>query len=88
MEEYETITKQGKIEKRIYIDSGKFVLYGYDSGEGLTNKYRLLLSGNDKKSFFLISTSKHRGITVEAQFEDEVYILKDGKSVKVSELLL
>ncbi|MEM0127829.1 MAG: hypothetical protein QXO03_01915 [Thermoplasmatales archaeon] len=87
MEKYETLTKQGKIEKRIYVDSGKFVLYGYESEGKLTNKYRLMLSGKNKKSMFLISTGKSKGITVDADFEDEIYILTEGKAVRVSELL-
>ncbi|MGC8645609.1 MAG: hypothetical protein ACP5UO_05020 [Thermoplasmata archaeon] len=88
MEKYETKTKQGKIERRVYLDSGKFVLYGYESDGKLTNKVRLVLAGNEKKSKFLITTGKGKGITVDADYEDDVYILRDGKAVKVSELLL
>jgi len=87
MEKYETKTKQGKIERRVYIDSGKFVVYGYESEGKLTNKVRLLLSGSEKKSVFLITTGRGKGIVVDADYEEDVYILKNGEAVKISDLL-
>ncbi|MGC8617586.1 MAG: hypothetical protein ACP5UZ_02435 [Thermoplasmata archaeon] len=87
MEDYETVTKSGKVERRIYIDSGNFVIYGYESGGKLSNKVRVLLKGSEKKSFFLIDTSKGRNLAINADFEDDTSILKDGKSIKVTDLL-
>ncbi|MGC8561771.1 MAG: hypothetical protein ACP5NO_01035 [Thermoplasmata archaeon] len=87
MEDYETVTKSGKVERRIYIDSGNFVIYGYESGGKLSNKVRVLLKGSEKKSFFLIDTGKGRNLAINADFEDDTSILKDGKSIKVTDLL-
>ncbi len=87
MEKFETKTKQGKVERRIYIDSGKFVLYGYESNGKLTNKIKLVLSGKTKRSIFIVNTSNNRGISINTEYEDDVYILRDGKPVKVSEIL-
>jgi hypothetical protein len=87
MEEYETVDKKGIIEKRVYIDSGRFVIYGYERGGKLSNKSRIMLSGKEKKSFFLISTGKGRNLTVDAEFEADIRILKEGISTKLSDLL-
>ncbi len=89
MNEEETRTKSGKIEKRIFIDSGSFVIYGYEGPDGaIEKKYRLVLKGiNEKKSFFIIPTGEKRNLALNAEYEEDVYILKDGKAVKVSEIL-
>ncbi len=87
MEEYETVTKKGLIERRVYVDSGRFLIYGYESGGKISNKFRIVLNGRERKSFFLINTGKGRNITVDAEYEDDVKILKDGESSQVSDLL-
>jgi hypothetical protein len=87
MEDYETVTKKGTIEKRIYIDSGRFVIYGYESEGKISNKHRVVLNGGEKRSFFLIDTGKGRKLSVDSEYEDSVCILKEGKSVKISDLL-
>ncbi|MEM0136738.1 MAG: hypothetical protein QXU18_16165 [Thermoplasmatales archaeon] len=88
MKDYETITKKGAVERRVYIDSGKFVIYGYESEGGLSNKIRLVLNGKEKKSFFLIETGKKKRLAINAAFEDEISILKDGKPIRVADLWL
>lgn len=87
MEDYETITKNGKVERRIYIDSGKFVIYGYESEGKLSNKIRVIMEGREKRSFFLIDTGKARNLAINAGFEDDIAVLKEGKSIKVATLL-
>ncbi len=88
MNEEETTTKSGKIEKRIFIDSGSFVMYGYEDSDGtVEKKYRLVLNGmNEKKSFFIIPAGEKRNLALNAEYEEDVYLLKDGKPVKVSEI--
>lgn len=88
MEDYETLTKQGKLEKRVFIDSGKFVIYGYELNGKLTNKSRILLKGEKKRSLFIINTGKGRNLAVDAEYEDEVFVLRDGKPLRVSEELI
>lgn len=87
MEEFETVDKRGIVERRVYIDSGRFVIYGYEREGKMTNKVRLLLDGKEKKSFFIISTGKGRSLAVEAEFENGVTVLKDGNPTKTSSLL-
>ncbi|BAB59273.1 TVG0139918 [Thermoplasma volcanium GSS1] len=87
MKEYETETKGGKVEARVFIDSGKFVIYGYEEDGKMEKKYRLVLKGEkENRSFFIIPTGNKRNLAIDADFESEVYVLKDGKSVKVSDL--
>lgn len=88
MEEYETVTKKGTTEKRVYVDSGKFVIYGYESEGKMSNKIRIVLNGRVKKSFFLINTGKGRNIAVDAEYEDGVMILREGRTSRVSDLLV
>ncbi len=87
MQDYETRTKSGSIEKRVYVDSGTFVIYAYQKDGDTPNKFRYVFKGKEKRSFFLIDTGKARNITIKAEYEDDISVLKDGKSVKVSELL-
>ena len=87
MEDYETVTKNGKVERRIYVDSGKFAIYGYESEGKLSNKFRVVMNGREKRSYFLIDTGKVRNLAIKAEFEDDIAILKDGKSIKVADLL-
>ena len=87
MEEYETVTKKGITEKRVYLDSGKFVVYGYESGGKISNKFRVVLGGKEKKSFFLIVTGKGRNMAIDSEYDDTVVILKDKKSISVADLL-
>lgn len=87
MEEYETVTKKGTVEKRVFVDSGKFAIYGYESEGKVSNKFRVVLNGTNKKSFFLIDTGKGRGLTINADYEDNLKVLKDGKSVQLSDFL-
>ena len=87
MEDYETVTKNGKVERRIYVDSGKFAIYGYESEGKLSNKFRVVMNGREKRSYFLIDTGKVRNLAIKAEFEDDIAVLKDGKSIKVADLL-
>lgn len=87
MKEYETKTKQGKIEKRIYMDSGRFVIYGYEDEGKITKKLRIVLKGNERKSIFIINTGKGRDIAIDADYEDQIYVLKGETPVKVEDLL-
>ncbi len=87
MEDYETVAKNGKVERRIYIDSGKFAIYGYESEGKISNKFRVVMDGREKRSYFLIDTGKARNLAIKADFEDNITVLKDGKSVKVADLL-
>jgi hypothetical protein len=87
VEDYETKTKQGKIERRIYLDSGRFVIYGYESEGKMTSKYRIVLKGRENKSLFIIRTGTGKNIAVDAEFEDTVKLLKDGEPVLVSDLV-
>ena len=87
MEDYETVTKNGKVERRIYVDSGKFAIYGYESEGKLSNKFRVVMNGREKRSYFLIDTGKVRNLAIKAEFEDDIAILKDGKSLKIADLL-
>ena len=87
MEDYETVTKNGKVERRIYVDSGKFAIYGYESEGKLSNKFRVVMNGREKRSYFLIDTGKVRNLAIKAEFEDDIAVLKDGKSIKIADLL-
>ena len=87
MEDYETVNKSGKVERRIYVDSGKFAIYGYESEGKLSNKFRVVMDGREKRSYFLIDTGKVRNLAIKAEFEDDIAVLKDGKSIKVADLL-
>ena len=87
MEDYETVNKNGKVERRIYVDSGKFAIYGYESEGKLSNKFRVVMDGREKRSYFLIDTGKVRNLAIKAEFEDDIAVLKDGKSIKVADLL-
>ena len=87
MEDYETVNKSGKVERRIYVDSGKFAIYGYESEGKLSNKFRVVMDGREKRSYFLIDTGKARNLAIKAEFEDDIAVLKDGKSIKVADLL-
>ena len=87
MEEYETVTKKGTTEKRIYIDSGKFVVYGYESEGKVLNKIRVVLGGKEKKSFFLIVTGKGRNMAIDSEYDDTVVILKDKRPIMVADML-
>ena len=87
MEDYETVNKNGKVERRIYVDSGKFAIYGYESEGKLSNKFRVVMDGRGKRSYFLIDTGKARNLAIKAEFEDDIAVLKDGKSIKVADLL-
>ncbi len=86
MENYKTLTKKGRIESRVYVDSGRYVIYGYESDGKLSNKLRVVLNGHEKRSFFLINTARGKSLALDAAYEDDVNILKDGKSSKVSDL--
>jgi hypothetical protein len=87
VEDYETKTKQGKIERRIYLDSGRFVIYGYESEGNMTSKYRIVLKGRENRSFFIIRTGTGKNIALDAEFEDTVKLLKDGEPVQISDLM-
>ncbi|CAC12574.1 hypothetical protein [Thermoplasma acidophilum] len=87
MKEYETETKGGKIEKRVFIDSGSFVIYGYETDGKMDKKVRLVLNGrNGKRSYFIIPTGNRRSLAIDADYEDDVFVLKDGQAVKVRDL--
>lgn len=45
------------------------------------------MDGREKRSYFLIDTGKARNLAIKADFEDDIKVLKDGKSVKVADLL-
>ncbi|MCY0851365.1 MAG: hypothetical protein OWQ34_01330 [Thermoplasma acidophilum] len=87
MKEYETETKGGKIEKRVFIDSGSFVIYGYETDGKMDKKIRLVLNGvNGKRSYFIIPTGNRRSLAIDADYEDDVFVLKDGRAVRVRDL--
>ncbi len=87
MEDYEILTKKGLVERRVYVDSGRYVIYGYESDGRLSSKLRVVLNGSEKRSFFLINAAKGKSLVIDTAYEDDVKILKDGKSLKVSDLI-
>lgn len=87
MEEYETQTKQKKIERRVFIDAGRFVIYGYEEDGKMTKKIRIVLKGEKKKSYFLIGTGKGKNLAIDTEYDDQIHLLKDRKSVRIDELL-
>ncbi len=84
---YETETKGGKKEERIYVDSGKFVIYSYkDESTGKMIKSKLILIGNKNNAYFLIPM-KDKSLAINAQFNLESEVNMDGKSIKLNEIL-
>lgn len=81
LEPYETQTKSGKLEERIYADSGKFIRYSYkDKTTGKLTKDKLILIGKDEIAYFLIPTG-NRELAISAEFDLNSSV-KDGESVK------
>jgi hypothetical protein len=81
VEPYETKTKAGKIEERIYVDSGKFIRYSYkDKTTGKLTKDKLILIGNNQIAYFLIPMG-NKDLAINAEFDLNSSV-KDGESVK------
>ncbi len=81
LEPYETQTKSGKLEERIYMDSGKFIRYSYkDESTGKITKDKLILIGNNQIAYFLIPTG-NKDLAIKAEFDLNSSV-KDGESVK------
>ena len=53
----------------------------------MSNKFRVVMDGREKRSYFLIDTGKARNLAIKAEFEDDIAVLKDGKSIKIADLL-
>ena len=81
LEPYETQTKSGKLEERIYMDSGKFIRYSYkDESTGKITKDKLILIGNNQIAYFMIPTG-NKDLAIKAEFDLNSSV-KDGESVK------
>lgn len=53
----------------------------------MTKKYRIMLSGKNKRSFFIIPTQKGKSLAIDADFEDQAFVLKEGTAVKVEDII-
>ncbi len=84
---YETESKNGRKEERIYVDSGKFVIYSYrDESTGKITKSKLILTGNKSIAYFLIPM-KDKNLAINASFDLESEVNIAGNSVKLREIL-
>ncbi|WP_337861132.1 hypothetical protein [Ferroplasma sp.] len=87
MEIYETKTKAGKIEERIFKDAGKFVIYAYkDKDTGKQIKEKLILIGNGNRAYFLIPTGS-RDLAIPAQFDLDTSLKEEGTVRTVKDYL-
>lgn len=81
VEPYETQTKSGKLEERIYVDSGKFIRYSYkDKTTGKVTKDKIILLGKNQTAYFLIPTGS-KELAIKAKFDLNASV-KDGESIK------
>ncbi len=84
---YETETKKGKKEERVYVDSGKFIVYSYrDESTGKITKSKLILIGNKNNAYFLIPV-KDKNLAINAQFDLESEVNMNNKSIKLKDIL-
>ena len=84
---YETETKKGKKEERVYVDSGKFIVYSYrDESSGKITKSKLILIGNKKNAYFLIPM-KDKNLAINARFDLESEVNMNNKSTKLKDIL-
>ncbi|WMT50431.1 MAG: hypothetical protein RE471_05470 [Ferroplasma sp.] len=80
-EPYETKTKSGKLEERIYVDSGKFIRYSYkDKTTGKITKDKIILLGNNQMAYFLIPAG-NKELAIKAEFDLNASV-KEGDSIK------
>jgi hypothetical protein len=87
MEPYETKTKSGKIEERIFKDAGKFVIYSYiDVKTGKHVKEKLILIGSEQKAYFIIHAGS-RDLAIPAQFDMEACLKGDGTTKTVKDYI-
>jgi hypothetical protein len=81
VEPYETQTKAGKLEERIYVDSGKFIRYSYkDKATGKVVKDKIILLGKNQMAYFLIPAG-NKELAIKAEFDLNSSV-KDGESVR------
>ncbi|KJE49580.1 MULTISPECIES: hypothetical protein [Acidiplasma] len=86
--DYMTKTKAGRIEERVYEDSGKFLSYYYkDSETGKRVKSKIILIGkNETKAYFLIPM-KDKELAINADFDLDSKVNLNGEAVSLRDLI-
>lgn len=80
-EEVITITKKGKKEARILKDEGKFYIYFYvdpNSGRETEKKFKLLLSGLEKREFFMLPLKDGKYLLIPTEYQGERKVWDNG----------
>ncbi len=86
--EYSTKTKNGKIEDRIYEDSGKFIIYSYmDEKTGKKTKRKLILLGENEQCAYFLIPIKGRELAINTEYDLNSKVEKDGKAVKLKDII-
>ncbi len=91
-EEVIAISKKGKREVRNLVGEGRYVMYEYldpETGKRSENKVKLILQTDDGWEEFFIIPLKEKGksLMLKAERKEDRGIWKDGKVVRLKELL-
>ncbi len=85
-----TVSKTGKRERRVYVNSGRFLIYDYlpEDGKG-SKKMKIILkdNGGEQKEFFIIPTKGKKYLVFQSESKGERGVFKDGKCINIEELL-
>ncbi len=74
------ITKKG--ETRVFLEEGRFVIYGYEKDGKVEDKVKLVLLGPERKEYFLIPLRDGKKLMVPAKSGTKE-VLKNGRVVTV-----
>lgn len=85
-----TVSKAGIREKRVYVNSGKFLIYEYVADNGKSSqKLKIILKDNEgnHREFFIIPTKGKKYLVFEAESKGERGVFKGVKCIGVEEFL-
>ncbi|MFP3300022.1 MAG: hypothetical protein RXN92_02945 [Thermoplasmatales archaeon] len=78
-----TKSKKGLIEKRIYVSSGKYLIYKYEPVEGKdeNSKFKIILKDelSHTNEYYIIPTKGDKYIAIKGQEKGNIGVFKDGE---------